>query len=277
MLLKNYEKIFNDVNAIYSYILNESEIKKLSNKILKLIEKKKRKKKYNINEKDILLISYADTIRSQNNKSFRVLKDFLDTYIKKKINIIHILPFYPSSSDGGFAVTDFFKIDNMHGNWSDLRKLSNDYIIMSDIILNHASSKGIWFKRFLKDYGEGKDFFLTVDREFNTRHIVRARSHKLLQKFKTVNGDKLVWCTFSRDQVDFDFKNPKVLLAFIKLIIFLSNKGVKIFRFDAVAFIWKRQETNCINLDQTHAIVRLFRTLLGLINNESKNLRCKRY
>ena len=141
---------------------------------------------------------------------------------------------------------------------------------MSDIILNHASSKGIWFKRFLEDRGEGKDFFLTVDREFNTRHIVRARSHKLLQKFKTVNGDKLVWCTFSRDQVDFDFKNPKVLLAFIKLIIFLSNKGVKIFRFDAVAFIWKRQETNCINLDQTHAIVRLFRTLLGLINNESK-------
>ena len=127
----------------------------------------------------------------------------------------------------------------MHGNWSDLRKLSNDYLIMSDIILNHASSKGIWFKRFLKDNGEGKDFFLTVDREFNTRHIVRARSHKLLQKFKTINGDKLVWCTFSRDQVDFDFKNPKVLLAFIKLIIFLSNKGVKIFRFDAVAFIWK--------------------------------------
>ena len=270
MSLKNYEKIFNDVNAIYSYILNESEIKKLSDNILKLIKNKISKKKYNINEKDILLISYADTIKSENDKSFKILKDFLDTYIKKKIDIIHILPFYPSSSDGGFAVTDFFKVDNVHGNWSDLRKLSNDYLIMSDIILNHASSKGIWFKRFLEDRGEGKDFFLTVDREFNTRHIVRARSHKLLQKFKTKNGDKLVWCTFSRDQVDFDFKNPKVLLAFIKLIIFLSNKGVKIFRFDAVAFIWKRQETNCINLDQTHAIVRLFRTLLGLINNESK-------
>ena len=163
MSLKNYEKIFNDVNAIYSYILNESEIKKLSDNILKLIKNKISKKKYNINEKDILLISYADTIRSQNNKSFRILKDFLDTYIKKKINIIHILPFYPSSSDGGFAVTDFFKIDNVHGNWSDLRKLSNDYIIMSDIILNHASSKGIWFKRFLEDHGVGKDFFSSIN------------------------------------------------------------------------------------------------------------------
>ena len=270
MLLKNYEKIFNDVNAIYSYILNESEIKKLSNKILKLIEKKKRKKKYNINEKDILLISYADTIRLKNKKSFLVLKDFLDTYIKKKINIIHILPFYPSTSDGGFAVTDFFKVDNSHGNWSDLRKLSSNYRVMSDIILNHASSKSTWFKRFLENHGVGKDFFLTVDKEFNTRHIVRARSHKLLQKFETKNGNKLVWCTFSRDQVDFNFKNPKVLIAFIKLIIFLSNKGIKLFRFDAVAFIWKRQETNCVNLDQTHAIVRLFRTLLGLIDSESK-------
>ena len=115
---------------------------------------------------------------------------------------------------------DFFKVDNSHGNWSDLRKLSSNYRVMSDIILNHASSKGVWFKRFLEDHGEGKDFFLTVDREFNTRHIVRARSHKLLQKFKTKNGNKLVWCTFSRDQVDFNFKNPKVLLAFIKLIIF---------------------------------------------------------
>ena len=141
---------------------------------------------------------------------------------------------------------------------------------MSDIILNHASSKGTWFKNFLENHGEGRDFFLTVDKEFNTRNIVRARDHKLLQKFKTKNGYKLVWCTFSRDQIDFNFKNPKVLLAFIKLIIFLNNKGIKIFRFDAVAFIWKRKETNCVNLDQTHAIVRLFRTLLGFINNESK-------
>ena len=220
--------------------------------------------------KDILLITYADTLKCKNKKSLNVLSDFLDIYIKKIINIIHILPFYPSSSDGGFAVTDFFKIDSKHGNWNDLKKLSNNYKIMSDIVLNHASSKSKWFKNFLDNHGEGKDFFLTVENEFNTQHIVRARSHKLLQKFKTKNGYKLVWCTFSRDQVDFNFKNPKVLLAFIKLLLFLSRKGVKLFRFDAVAFIWKRKETNCINLDQTHAIIRLFRTLLNFTDSESK-------
>ena len=141
---------------------------------------------------------------------------------------------------------------------------------MSDVVLNHASSKSKWFKSFLENNGEGKDFFLTVEKEFNTQHIVRARSHKLLQKFKTKDGNKIVWCTFSRDQVDFNFKNPKVLLAFIKLILFLNNKGVKIYRFDAVAFVWKRQETSCINLDQTHAIIRLFRTLLNFTDSESK-------
>ncbi|MAH89035.1 MAG: alpha-amylase [Pelagibacterales bacterium] len=223
-----------------------------------------------MNEKDILLITYADTLKLKNKKPLKVLNDFLEVYIKKIINIIHILPFYPSSSDGGFAITDFFKIDNRHGSWNDLQELSNKYKIMSDVVLNHASSKSKWFKSFLENNGEGKDFFLTVEKEFNTQHIVRARSHKLLQKFKTKDGNKIVWCTFSRDQVDFNFKNPKVLLAFIKLILFLNNKGVKIYRFDAVAFVWKRQETSCINLDQTHAIIRLFRTLLNFTDSESK-------
>ena len=180
------------------------------------------------------------------------------------------MPFYPSSSDGGFAVIDFFKVDSKHGNWQDIKYLSKNYNIMADIILNHASSKSKWFKNFLNDRGKGKDFFLSYDKEFNTKNIIRARSHKLLQKFKTIKGNKYLWCTFSRDQVDFDFKNPKVLLSFIKLIFFLKSKGVKIFRFDAVAFIWKRLETKCVNLDQAHAIVRLFRTLLNFTSNQSK-------
>ena len=75
---------------------------------------------------------------------------------------------------------------------------------------------------------------------------------------------------FSRDQIDFDFKNPKVLLMFIKVVLFLQNKGVEIFRFDAVAFIWKRLETSCINLDQAHAIIRLFRSILNITNKNNK-------
>ena len=267
---KKFEKIYNDVNAIYSYILTSSEIEKISNNIIKLLKVNYNNKNANINEKDILLITYANTIKSKKNKPLTILNEFLNNFIKNSINIVHILPYYPSSSDGGFAVTDFFKVDSKYGNWSDLKKISKSYKIMSDVVLNHASSQSIWFKNFLKGKGKGKDYFLYYDKDINTKNVTRARSHKLIQKFDTNKGKKYVWCTFSKDQVDFDFKNPDVLIVFIKLILFLQNKGINFFRFDAVAFIWKRLDTSCINLDQTHAIVRLFRTILSFSNKCSK-------
>ena len=267
---KKFEKIYNDVDAIYSYILTPHEIEKLSNNIIKFLKVDYNKKNTNINEKDILLITYADTIKSKKNKPLATLNDFLKNFIKNSINIVHILPYYPSSSDGGFAVTDFFKVNSKYGNWGDLKKISKSYKIMSDIVLNHASSKSAWFKNFLKGKGKGKDYFLYYDNDINTKNVTRARSHKLIQKFDTIKGKKYVWCTFSKDQVDFDFKNPDVLIVFIKLILYLQNKGTDFFRFDAVAFIWKRLDTSCINLDQTHAIVRLFRTILSFSNKYSK-------
>ena len=265
-----YKKIFNDISSIYSYILTSSEIKKLSNEINKLIHCRSGSKIIEISERDILLITYADTLIEKKKKSFNVLNDFLKTFIKNSINIIHILPFYPSSSDDGFAVIDFFKTDKKHGSWNDLKKISENYNIMTDIILNHASSESKWFKNFLKNKGEGKDFFLSLDKDINTKNVIRARSHKLIQRFSTKKGEKFLWCTFSRDQIDFDFKNPKVLIKFIKLILFLQKKGIKFFRFDAVAFIWKRLDTSCVNLDQTHAIVRLFRNILNFNSKNSK-------
>ena len=75
-----------------------------------------------------------------------------------------------------------------------------------------------------------------------------------------------MWCTFSADQIDFDYRNPEVLLMFLKIIKFISKKGPQIFRLDAVAFFWKRVGSNCINLDQTHAIIRLIRTFLEKLN-----------
>ena len=265
-----FRKIFNDVNAIYSYILTPTEIKKLSDDIIKLIQTRSNNKSREIQETDILLITYADTLMEKKKKSFNILNDFLNTFLKDSINIVHILPFYPSSSDGGFAVTNFFKTDSKHGNWNDLKKISKNFRIMADVILNHASSESKWFKNFLKNNGQGKDYFLSLDTDVNTDNVIRARSHKLIQKFSTNKGEKFLWCTFRRDQVDFNFKNPKVLKIFIRLILFLQNRGIDLFRFDAVAFIWKRLDTSCINLDQTHAIVRLFRTILNLTNKNSK-------
>ena len=110
------------------------------------------------------------------------MNDFLKTFLKNTINIVHILPFYPSSSDGGFAVTDFFKTDSKHGNWNDLKKISKNFQIMADVVLNHASSQSKWFENFINNSGVGKDFFLSFDKDINTKNVIRARSHKLIQK-----------------------------------------------------------------------------------------------
>ena len=78
---------------------------------------------------------------------------FLENFIKKKLDkffeIIHFLPFYPSSSDSGFAVKDHYQVDKKLGDWSDIYKQSKNTNIMADIVINHASSKGLWFKNFL--------------------------------------------------------------------------------------------------------------------------------
>ncbi len=269
MLKKNTEKkIINDLNDIYSYILSTKEINKLAIDIYKLIENKSSKIKI-LNEKDVLLITYADSIKNKKNKSLEVLSKFLNNHIKKAFSILHILPFYPASSDGGFSVINFFKVNAIHGDWKHIRELSMNYRLMVDVVINHGSKKSLWFKNFIKGSGEGNDFFLYLDQDHNMEHIVRARSHKLLQKVYTKKGTKYLWCTFSPDQIDFDYKNPKVLLMFIKIIKFILLQGPSILRLDAVAFLWKRLESNCINLDQTHAVVRLIRTIIKNINANS--------
>ena len=103
----------------------------------------------------------------------------------------------------------------------------------------------------------------------NLSKVVRPRESELLKAVDTPNGKKYVWCTFSHDQVDFDFKNPAVLMEFIKIMILYSNFGVKIFRLDAVAFLWKKPGTSSINLPQTHEIIRLFRTIFESISPET--------
>ena len=82
------------------------------------------------------------------------------------------------------------------------------------------------------------------------------------KKVKIFGKDHFVWCTFSHDQVDFNFKNPDVLLYFLKIIKFYIDKGTKALRLDAVAFLWKEVGTKCINLPETHLIIRLIRLLV---------------
>ena len=213
-------------------------------------------------EKDIVLISYGDSIVDTQQKPLTSLKAFLDTYLDKTINSLHILPFFPYSSDDGFAVIDFLAVDNSLGDWCDIESIASEYRLMADLVINHCSSSSTWFKNFVNDKDPGRDYFYTVEAEQDTSAVVRPRTSPLLQAVKTEHGLKHIWCTFSHDQVDLDFRNPAVLIEFLKIIRFYLDKGVRIFRLDAVAFIWKQAGTNCLNLFETHEIVRLLRLLI---------------
>ena len=266
---KDQKKIISILKKIYRQILTKQNIDLLKNEIVQLIEdfnKKNRVNKINISEKTSLVISYGDNIYSSQSSSMKIFQKFFQKNLEKLFDTIHFLPFYPSSSDSGFAVKDHYQIDKKIGNWSDLKKISKSKKIMADVVINHASARGLWFKNFLKRKKPGKDYFLTVNSKFNTSKVVRPRDHKLLKKIKIFEKNDYLWRTFSPDQIDLNFKNPSVLLRFIKIIIYLINNGVTIFRLDAIAYLWKQNGTKCINLSQTHEIIKLLRVVTSLLN-----------
>ena len=261
-------------NKIKSYIRkiykNNRDASRLLNSIVSLIDEdnlasKKKLTSKNWSQKSSFLITYSDSIKSENDSPLLVLNQFLQKYIDS-IDSIHILPFMPSSSDSGFSVIDYYKIDEKFGNWKDLNLISKNKNIMIDIVLNHASRNSKWFANFLKGSGQGHDFFKVVNDWNGIAQIERPRSSELFQKIQTVDGEKKVWCTFSHDQIDLDFSNPAVLLEFLKIIKFYIKKNIKIFRLDAVAFLWKKQNTSCINLQETHYIIKLIRFVSTLID-----------
>ena len=266
---KNQKKISSILRTIYKPSLNENDIDHLKDQIILIIKKfnqNNSKKKFTISEKTSLVICYGDNVYSNQKSSIQVFKNFFKKSLNKYFNAIHFLPFYPSSSDSGFAVKDHYKIEKRIGNWSDIKKISKSNHVMADIVINHSSARGLWFKNFLKKKRPGKDYFLTVNSKFNTSKVVRPRDHKLLKKIDIFKKSDYLWRTFSADQIDLNFNNPSVLLRFIKIMVHLVNNGVTIFRLDAIAYLWKKNGTNCINLKQTHEIVKLFRLITNLLN-----------
>ena len=227
-----------------------------------MIKRRKIAAKQLWDQSDIALITYGGTIRSDDEPPLQTLHRFLKQHIGQSIGIVHILPFFPYSSDDGFGVIDYLEVDENLGDWTDIEAIAADYRLMADLVINHGSSKSAWFRQFLNDEAPGKDYYYTADPSADLGQVVRPRSHPLLTLFQTASGDRHVWSTFSTDQVDFDFSNPEVLIEFLKIISAYIDHGVRIFRLDAIAFLWKKIGTPSINLDETHEVIRLLRTLM---------------
>ncbi len=212
-------------------------------------------------ERDAVLITYGDTIRDGKHKPLDLLQDFLVNHLQGVVNGVHILPFFPFSSDDGFAVTDYRAVNSQLGEWADIERIARRFHLMSDLVLNHVSSQGAWFNAYRQGQSPYDRFFYEADPNDDLSKVVRPRTTPLLQRIETRQGVRHVWCTFSHDQIDLNFANPEVLLEMLRIIRLHIKKGVRILRLDAVAFIWKEVGTNCIHLPQTHAIVQLLRLL----------------
>lgn len=219
----------------------------------------------NWTEKDVLAITYGNSILDGSHKPLDLLHDFLLRRLKGVINSVHILPFFPYTSDDGFAVSDFRAVNPQLGDWPDINRIADDFQLMSDLVLNHVSSQGTWFNAYRQGQKPYDQFFFEASPEDDLDDVVRPRTTPLLQKVKTSDGPKHVWCTFSHDQIDVDFRNPEVLLEFLRIIRLHVDNGVRIIRLDAVAFLWKEVGTSSIHLPQTHAVVKLMRVLCDFV------------
>ena len=212
-------------------------------------------------ERDALVITYGNSIIDGQHKPLDLLRDFLHREMAGVVNGVHILPFFPYTSDDGFAVTDYRAVNPVLGDWADISRIGSEFLLMSDLVLNHVSSQSTWFNDYLQGHAPYDQFFFEASPEDDLSDVVRPRTQPLLREVETSRGIRHVWCTFSHDQIDLDFRNPEVLLEFLRVMRLHIDNGVRILRLDAVAFIWKEVGTRSIHMAQTHAIVRLMRLL----------------
>lgn len=268
---KQFERVTARIRPLLNRVYSADVAERLIDDIYALMEPylcasgEENLKKWSHN--NVLLITYGDSICSTDGrKPMEVLGEFLEEYIEGAITGVHILPFFPYSSDDGFAVIDYLKVNPELGDWPDVENIAKRFNLMVDLVINHVSSEHEWFKQYQQGEKPGCDYFIEADPTADLSQVVRPRSTPLLTQIDTTNGPKYVWTTFSADQVDVNFENPDVLLEFIKIILFYVGVGTRYIRLDAVGFLWKKLGTNCMHLPETHAVVRLLREMLQLID-----------
>ena len=217
---------------------------------------------------NVLLITYGDSLVAEDERSpLAVLATFLEQHLQDVVTGVHILPFFPYTSDDGFAIKDYNSVSPELGDWDDVKRISATQNLMVDLVINHISSEHPWVKQFQAGKKPGCDYLIEADpADESLSTVVRPRSSALLTQLETVNGSKHVWSTFSADQIDVNFGNPDVLLEYVKIILLYIEAGARYIRLDAVGYLWKKLGSNCIHLSETHAMVRLLRELLQMID-----------
>ena len=252
-LKKYFEFIYPDINT------NE-----IIARVEEIVEKYNKRSKNSswINEKDAMLITYGDSITEEGKPGLETLNKFLMKNVKEAISTVHILPMFPYTSDDGFSVVDYKKINPDLGNWNNVEELSKNYKLMFDAVVNHISKSSSWFQKYLKQEKPYDEYFITCDPNADYSKVTRPRALPLLTKFNTVDGEKYLWTTFSTDQIDLNFKSIDVYLEILDVLLTYASRGARFIRLDAIGFLWKELGTTCMHHPKTHEIIKSYRAIL---------------
>jgi len=257
----------NSKNIIYriKYLYGDKESGPISKKIFELIRLKKNKIPGKVrskwSEKDAFLITYGNTLLDS-GPTLKTLGRFLNKYVKDVFSFVHLLPFYPYTSDDGFSVVNYKKVRENHGTWKDIVNLAQSYRIVFDGVINHVSATSTYMIEYCKGNPKFKDFFIEVKSNVDTSKVTRPRNLPLINKYNTILGEKSLWTTFSEDQIDLNFKNPDVLIEILDVILTYAEYGASMIRLDAIPYLWKELGTNCVHLPQTHELIKLINDVL---------------
>ncbi|MCH9740476.1 MAG: sugar phosphorylase [Epsilonproteobacteria bacterium] len=260
------------IKASLDSIYNKEDASLAYDSVCRLIEgyqKKILSQPYVLSEKDVILITYGDQIFHEGETALATLSRFLDEYVQDCINSVHILPFYPYSSDDGFSIVDYKGVCPLKGSWRDIQTLSQNHRLMFDGVINHMSQLSPWFEKFLANDPEYYNFFTELDPSLDLTAVVRPRTTPVLTEFTDDEGKmRNIWTTFSADQVDLNYANYKVLIKLLDVLLFYVEKGASLLRLDAIAFIWKEIGTTCVHLPQTHELIQLMREVIHAVAPE---------
>ena len=216
-------------------------------------------------EGDAILITYGDMVGKQDASALRTLAEFLQRHVGDAINALHILPFFPSSSDDGFSVIDYRQVDPALGDWTDIDYLNKFYKLAIDAVINHISAESAWYQAFLAGDPEYQEYFIQIHPDMDLSQVFRPRSLPVQTPVSKGSENIFVWTTFSEDQIDLNYKSPKLMLEIVDVLLFYIEHGARYIRLDAIAFVWKESGTSCVHLDKTHRIVQLMRKVFDWV------------
>ena len=205
---------------------------------------------------EVMLITYADSMGS----NLKDLKEVLDKHFKNAVGGVHILPFFPSSADRGFAPLTYKEVDSKFGDWSDVEALKENYYLMFDFMVNHISKQSEYFNDFKqhKDASKYSDFFIRykdfwenaepTEEEVDLIYKRKPRAPYIDVEFEDGTEEK-IWCTFAEEQLDLNMES-EVVKNFIKESLeFLADQGASIIRLDAFAYAIKKAGTSCFFIE----------------------------